>query len=199
MKYAWLFLTIISASCYFQKPVASFVKKNGLRARQISGITFFGGEVKIDTTLSVEKRQLYLLYSDQGDIKYVAENLVVANQLYRIQKYADPIYMLTKSVAGPRYFSEDTVLFNENYVTVHSCLYSSPPNFSDRRIEKSNFKAYHFKADSIYILNLQKTQPLLSIHQYGNSKDASEQFVRQSTLQKIVGSKQKFVRDFLFH
>ncbi len=198
MKYAWLFIISLISSCYFQKPVTSFAKKNGLRAREISSITFFDGQLKIDTTLPAEKRKLYLLYNEQGDVKYLAEKLIVAHQLYKIQKHADSFYMLTKSGSGPRYFSEDTVLFYDDYVASHLCLYNSPPNSLDRRIAQSFFKTYHFKEDSIYILKLQKPEPLIFIHQYGNNKNASEQFVQQATLQKTTGSKQNFIWDFLF-
>ena len=199
MKYAWFFIIMLIASCYFQKTVTSFAKHNGLRALKISRITFFGGQLKIDTTLEAEKKQLYLLYNVQGDTKYLAEKFIAVDQLWKIHKHADSFYMLTKSGSGPRYFSEDTVMFKDDFVTIHNCLYNSPPNSLDRPIVQSYFTTYHFKEDSIYILKLQKPEPLLFIHQYGANKNASEQFVKQATLQKTAGSKEKFVRDFLFH
>lgn len=201
MRFILIILVLTICGCYVTHPIKQVAKRTGYTLRQVGGISLFGGELAITEEIKKGAKPVYLLYRGENLELITADKSVTTTEsgpaIYKIQKVADSIYMLTRSTIR-RYFSEDTLLFLKDHVVKSHCLRLTSAA-GKGRIVQAYFDVYHYTNDSLVKFRSQSEMPPMSIFEYGIDSLKTRAFLeKQSTLIKQPPvRKEDFVATFV--
>lgn len=151
-------------SCVTSRNINHFATKRKLTIKEVKNISLFNGKIEIEEKSKEESKEfVYLLY-DKDTLLFVSNTIRIDNNefIYKLSRRTDSEIILTRATMFPRYYTVDTLLFNNDFAIEKKCLYDN------KRVVQFFFTEYVFSNDTLKITSYQYDKDVISISLYKN-------------------------------